>query len=223
MKIKPFCAEKLTYADLVRLLKEDDHIQALILNLLSHKTEPKVDPLPVETKKLSGPDNHISHNDLNVELSARAIPHQPAIDPLRQELASELSLLKILITDNELCDFLLGTVPASEGQQLKQFFAVAAQWDRILQLWDFLANRCKQAQRRVTYDEHRLLLGSLKMHNLIWADKAACLFSIEIATTFDYRQHERGNPKGEQIIEEWLPGLKNPGGQMQKKPLVKTQ
>jgi len=205
VNIKTFCPELLTYADLLQLLKDDPLIKGLIRNALNPDPEPENAPAPAPTTKPS-------------------VTQTPApIDPLRQQLTAELGLLVLLAKDHELRDSWLGTPPATEGGQLRQLLAVAAQWERVLQLWDFLAARCKQARRAATPNEQQLLTASLAIHNLIWRDKAACLLNAEANTPFDYQQHERANAKGDTVGEQWLPGLQNPAGQLQKKPLVKTR
>lgn len=205
MNIKTFCPELLTYADLLQLLKDDPLIKALIRNALNQEPEPEPEEVP----------------RLATKPSITKTP--PVIDPLRQQLTAELGLLVLLAKDHDLRDSWLGAPPATEGEQLCQLLAVAAQWERMLQLWDFLADRCKQAQRAATPDEQQLLTASLGIHNLIWREKAACLLNVEANTPFDYLQHERANAKGDTVSEQWLPGLKNPAGQLQKKPLVKTR
>jgi hypothetical protein len=201
MKIKKYFKRLL-----IKLLKKDLEIQELIREIAQSEA-----PLKVES----------------AEITAEQIPTvtevSPIADSLRQQLAAELDLLKHLENDKDLRNDWLGTLPATEGEQLRQLLAVAAQWERILQLWDFLANRCKQAQRAATPAEQALLAGSVAIHNLIWIDKAACLFSAELETNYDYQQHERATPKGDIVIEEWLSGLKNPAGQIQKNTLVKTR
>lgn len=190
----------------IRLLKDDSEIQELIRNIATP-----------EAQSLS------ENNAPSIEQTAEKEQPLPVADLLRQQMAAELDLLKQLENDKELRDSWLGTLPATEGEQLRQLIAVAAQWDRILQLWDFLSRRCNQQQRATTREEQTLLAKSVAIHNLIWLDKAACVFSTAIEITFDHQQHERGTPKGDTVIEEWLVGLKNPAGQIQKKPLVKTR
>lgn len=191
---------------LIKLLKKDTEIQELIREIANSEAA-----LNVEA----------------AEITAEQIPTvtevSPIADSLRQQLATELDLLKYLENDKELRNDWLGTLPATEGEQLRKLLAIAAQWERILQLWDFLANRCKQAQRPATVDEQQLLTASVAIHNLIWTDKTASLVSAELETTYDYQQHERANAKGDIVIEEWLSGLKNPAGRIQKNTLVKTR
>lgn len=192
---------------LIKLLKNDSDIRELIC----------------EIAKSEAPSN-VQSDQMTVEQVPIVIEAPTIVDSLRQQLTAELDLLKYLENDQELRHHWLGTtLPDTEGEQLRQLLAIAAQWERILQLWDFLATRCKQAQRAATPAEQVLLAGSVAIHNLIWTDKAACLFSAELETTYDYQQHERATPKGNIVIEEWLSGLKNPAGQIQKKPLVKTR
>lgn len=201
MKIKKYFKRLL-----IKLLENDPEIRELIREIAKSEAPPKVETAATPVEQITD-----------------VIQTAPIADSLRQQLAAELDLLKYLENDEELRDYWLGTLPDTEGEQLGQLLAVAAQWERILQLWDFLANRCKQVQRAATPAEQALLAGSVAIHNLIWTDKAACLFSAELETNYDYQQHERATPKGDIVIEEWLSGLKNPAGQIQKNTLVKTR
>lgn len=195
MKIKKYFKRLL-----IKLLKNDPEIQELIREITNiEATAPAVQQSPV-------------------------VKQAPAsLDPLRQQLASELHLLALLKNDPELCDDWLGQLANTEGEQLLHLVAIAAQWERILHLWDFLASRCKREQRASTEEEQALLAGSIAIHNLIWRDKAACLYSAELNAAFDYEQHERATPKGDTVMEIWLFGLKNPAGKIQKNTLVQTR
>ena len=159
------------------------------------------------------------------ESSVRTVrpAHAPLPPPevLRQELTPELQFLKLVQTDTELAAWLLDT-EATEGRQLTRLIAMAAQWDQILQLWDRLAERCKEGQRPASIAEKEILTASLSVHNLIWNDKQAYLKSAILGVTYNYEQHERGTTQGDKVNSEWLPGLVNPAGTMQKKPLVQT-
>ncbi|POZ50734.1 hypothetical protein AADEFJLK_03631 [Methylovulum psychrotolerans] len=202
------------------IMKIKKYFKRLLIKLLNNDLEIK--ELIREIAKSEAPFKIKTTAPL-VEQITTVIPIPAIAEPLRQQLATELDLLRYLENDKELRDYWLGNLPDTEGEQLCQLLAIAAQWERILQLWDFLANRCKQAQRAATPEEQALLAGSVTIHNLIWTDKAACLFSAELDTNYDYQQHERATSKGDTIIEEWLSGLKNPAGQVQKHTLVNTR
>lgn len=142
-------------------------------------------------------------------------------DPLRSSLNQELAFLQAVNRDAAISQQFLGDTAGDEGQQLIQLLIRAAQWDEILQLWDRLANRCKDAQRAATQDELFILNAALTAHNRIWSGRQAQLQSIA-TDRFDYERHERAGLKGDHISEEYLPGLVNAAGKLQKKCLVKT-
>jgi hypothetical protein len=148
--------------------------------------------------------------------------HPPAPDPLRAQLAPALQLLALVKADAELAGLWLSAGAESEGQQAIRLVAIAAQWDRILTLWDRLAERCKTGRRPATAAERQTLAACLEMHNLIWTDRRAALQAAEPGAAFDFNRHERALPTGETVTAEWLPGLLNAAGQPQKKPLVAT-
>ena len=191
---------------LIKLLKNDAEVQELVRDIAKSKALPKIEVVVSESIVTNEP----------------AAP-EPITDTLRQQLADDLTLLNLLANDEILRNDWLGIKPASEGEQLRQLLAVAAQWERILDLWGFIANRCKQEQRPASSAEQHLVSASVAIHNLIWRNKAASVCNAEINSMYDYEQHERGNIKGDKVCEQWLLGLKNSAGQLQKKPLVKTQ
>ena len=189
-----------------KAIKNDAEVQDLVRDIAKSEALLKIEavaPEPLVTIELTTPE--------------------PIRDTLRQQLADDLTLLNLLANDEILRNDWLGIKPASEGEQLRQLLAVAAQWERILDLWGFIANRCKQEQRPATSAEQHLVSASVAIHNLIWRNKAASVCNAEINSIYDYEQHERGNIKGDKVCEQWLLGLKNSAGQLQKKPLVKTQ
>lgn len=143
-------------------------------------------------------------------------------DPLRLSLTRELEILAAVNRDADIQKLWLSGAEYTEGQQLIQLTARAAQWDEVLQLWDLLANRCKQAQRPATSDELQILAAAVAIHNRIWSGRQA---QLQSATTerFDYEIHERVGLKGDHISEECLPGLVNAAGKLLKKCLVKTR
>lgn len=142
-------------------------------------------------------------------------------DPLRSSLSKELAFLQAVKSDTAIHQQYLGNTANDEGQQLIQLLIRAAQWDAVLQLWELLANRCKKDQRAATQDELFILNAALAAHNRIWSGRQAQLQSIT-TDRFDYERHERAGLKGDHIDEEFLPGLVNAAGKLQKKALVKT-
>ena len=96
------------------------------------------------------------------------------------------------------------------------------QWDRVESLWDTLASRCREQKRAVNDDEQILITQVIYVYNLARANYKASLISIEAGTCYDYEQHQQGNVGGDKIKTTWLPGLRNAGGELVRKPLVET-
>lgn len=210
--------ERLTYPDLLLLLKKDKKIRKLICAIMDKESEDE------------GADDS---PDIALESATRQPMVRPPVEsrqrspavaqePLRQALAPELTLLQCIKSDVDLAGFWLRDSHDTEGRQLVRLIATAAQWDQVLQLWDRLAERCKVAQRAATAEERQMLAACLDIHNLIWQDRQAVLQSAESGVDYDFRQHERGVAKGDHVSAEWLPGIVNAAGQLQKKPLVRT-
>jgi len=107
-------------------------------------------------------------------------------------------------------------------RQLVRLIAIASQWDRLLLLWDRLATRCKDEQRDASTTEQNILMRCLALHNLIWQEHQASLHSVAAGTPFDPLCHQRGTLHGDTVSAQWLPGLRNAAGQLQRKPLVRT-
>ncbi|WJM97322.1 hypothetical protein QEP73_04110 [Pseudomonas defluvii] len=114
------------------------------------------------------------------------------------------------------------SVDESAERQLVRLVATAAQWDRLLLLWDRFAARCKNERRAASLTELNILSRCLDIHNLIWQERQANLQTGEAGTAFDPLQHERGQLHGDTVTAQWLPGLRNAAGQLQRKPLVCT-
>lgn len=107
-------------------------------------------------------------------------------------------------------------------RQLVRLIAVASQWDQLLLLWDRLAARCKDEQRHASATEQQILARCLALHNLVWHEHQASLQPVQTGTPFDPLSHERGTLHGDTVSAQWLPGLRNAAGQLQRKPLVRT-
>lgn len=107
-------------------------------------------------------------------------------------------------------------------RQLVRLIAVASQWDRLLLLWDRLAARCKDEQRDASATEQKILAHCLALHNLVWQERQANLQPVQTGMPFDPLSHERGTLHGDTVSAQWLPGLRNAAGQLQRKPLVRT-
>ena len=206
---------KLTYSDLLLLLREDVTLRELLREVVAK----------------GAPENSaVTANDGPPVTAPVAIApqHTPlpaakmSTDPLRQQLGPELKLLAQVRSDAELTALWLPESDEAEGRQLIRLVAQLAQWDQILQLWERLAERCKQEQRPVTAEERQILTAALEIHNLLWRSRAAQLQTVSAGGAFEYQQHQRGSTTGTTIRAEWLPGLLNAAGQLQKKPLVET-
>lgn len=126
------------------------------------------------------------------------------------------------LQDDELIKQFLGTIQENEAQQLIRLIATISQWNNIEAMWDIFAARCKQEQRVATEQESSILQQSIDLHNLIYQNRAAELSKPEIGSKYDYNKQTQGNTKGDRIAEVWLPELKNSGGEVRKKALVKT-
>lgn len=212
--------ETLTRPDLLLLLREDKTVRALIRDIVA------------------GPDSGAECHEKDASARGEAYdedadkrsapplltipPTPPVMDDLHQQLAPELALLRAVQADTELASEWLSGQPESEGQQLLRIVVCAAQWDLLSDLWEKLANRCKQEQRAANPDELHILRGTLALHNLRWQGRQAQLAEVAAGTAYDYERHQRGTPTGDSVRALWLPGLVNAGGQLHKKPLVQT-
>lgn len=204
-------------------LLDDPEVQARIRQIIQEQekiAQPVIPPEPrvVEVEKIVEVEKPV---EVFVDRIVEKIVEVEKPDPLRLSLAHELAVLAAVKRDSDICKLWLSGADNSEGQQLMQLTARAAQWDQVLQLWDLLANRCKQDQRSATTDERMILEAALATHNRIWSGRQAQLQSIT-TERFDYELHERVGLKGDHISGECLPGLVNAAGKLQKKCLVKT-
>ena len=194
---------------LIKLLERDTNVRQLVLDIVASSAasdEPGPEPEPVS---------------LPVAV-IQVTPHERPQDSLREQLVTQLDLLKTLSADEDLSPAWL-LESESEGQQLTRLLATAAQWERLLELWDLLAERCKSQIRPVNAAELLILEGCLEIHNLIWRDRQAKLCCVEVGTEYDYRLHQRSTLRGEVIRAQWLPGLANAGGERQRLPLAATE
>lgn len=151
---------------------------------------------------------------------ARAPTHA---DPLRKELEAPLALLAMLQRYPEVLSAWGISLAGSEGLRMTTLVACAANWDRIEMLWDVLAQRCKQERRPCGADENAMLAACLSIYNLILTGRQAELQEVVPGSAYDYRTQERGGGVGETVATLWLPGLKNGGGILRKKPLIETR
>ncbi|MBB1077301.1 hypothetical protein HUU62_23120 [Rhodoferax sp. 4810] len=212
-----YLPKKLIYTDLLLLLQYDADIRAAVRAIVSSQDDNQAQLTLQPTLAKQG---ELMRNIPPMKSHSSPLATKP--DPLREQLKSELTLLTQVKNDADLAAWWRVNTNDNEGRQLLQLVALAAQWDQVLQLWERLAARCKENQRPATAIERAILSGAVQIHNLIWRDKQAELQSVTIGTPFDYKNHERGAAKGEVIRDEWLPGLRNAAGDLQKKPLVAT-
>lgn len=145
-------------------------------------------------------------------------------DAFSRALKPAQSFLHAVQKDTQIADILLHRhQQAGEAQQLTALIASAAQWERIEEIFDILAQRCKDRQTAATATELELLKQCVVYHNLIWRDKAAELCPIAVGKAYDFKLHNRANAQGDTITAEWLPELRNAGNQVSRKALVETE
>ena len=192
--------KKLTYSDLLLLLREDESVRSLIR----------------ETASSAPP--HITDA---FESAERPPTHPP--DPLREQLTSELALLQAVQNDAELQKVWLAEESETEGRQLVRLLATVSQWDQIEWLWKRLADRCRHETRPATAAEKAILEQAVTIHNLSNRDKLAALESVAVGSPYNHEKHQRvGSPTGEVVEAEYLPSLVNAGGKRIFSSLVVT-
>ncbi len=202
--------QKLTYQDLLLLLDQDEVVRE------------KIRAMPGLASEVVEKTGRVLVRGTADETPALSEPL--AADPLRKQLAPELDLLRRVQSDPELQKPLNWLdVEASEGRQLVRLLVRAAQWDEVIRLWEHLADRCKKDQRMASDAERQLLTAVLAVHNQCWSgEHKPSLIHVNPGTPYHYEQHQSGNATGDTIRAEWLPGLRNAGGSVVKKPLVET-
>jgi hypothetical protein len=212
-------SKPLTRADLLSLLYEDTEIRVLIHDIA---TTPSVSATQTVHEADEAADKATAAGQSPVRPRPQGTDAvAESVDTLRTQLGRELTLLQKVQADADLAPELLGE-QTDEGQQLLQLVVSVAQWDVLSDLWDKLANRCKQMQRMASAEELYILRIALALHNLRWRGREARFVEAAAGTIYDYERHQRGTTTGELVHAQWLPGLVNAGGQLQKKPLVQT-
>lgn len=209
--------EKLSRSDLLLLLKADPEVQEIIRQLVACTETASQAPLP-PPELLQEFDEPLEYSHLTITPPS---PYAPREDELHAALAPELELLTWIARDRELDQAWLGAEDDGE-RRVVRLIAVAAQWDRLLLLWDRLATRCKEEARRASPVERQILTRCLALHNLIWQGRQTSLQEAQPGEDFDPLRHERGALYGDRVHIVWLPGLRNAAGQLQRKPLVGT-
>lgn len=212
---------------LLQLLESDAEVRELIFTIA--RNQPSLAPaLEQEEQALTllapcaapSAKAESEEDTATATLAAIPIPEQNA-DPLRQELSPELAFLQAVRDTPWLAHEWLRD-SENEGQALVRLVAMGAQWDNVLQLAEWLGEHCKRDQRPATDAERGLLLACVQLHNLLWKNRQAGIESAEIDTAYDFKNHQRGNGRGERIDHEWLPGLRNAAGELVRLPLVAT-
>jgi hypothetical protein len=165
-------------------------------------------------------DDHVRQAILQIATMSPA-PQSTVPQSQPNAPSAERELLDWIKADAELKDAWLSVDEPAE-RQLVRLIATAAQWDRLLLLWDRFAARCKNEKREASPTELNILRSSLDIHNLIWQDREANLQTAEAGTAFDPLLHERGQLQGDTVRAQWLPGLRNAAAQLQRKPVVCT-
>ncbi|MDD2728422.1 hypothetical protein [Malikia sp.] len=226
-QVGSFFSERLDRSDLLLLLRHDGEIRQAILQMVDQPAEAVTEPdEPDCTEEESFCPSETQVSVVEPPRLAYRLPAEPAVPPARdswrEELSPELELLAWVQADEALCAAWLGQPDETAARQLVRLIAVASQWEQVLLLWDRFAARCKQEQRPASMTERQILKRCLALHNLIWQGRQACLQQALPGADYEPRQHDRGTVRGDTVSAEWLPGLLNAAGQLQKKPLVRT-
>ena len=223
-KVGSFFSEQLDRSDLLLLLRHDGEVRQAILQVVGNAAEAVIEPDCVEEESFCPAEAQVSA--VEPPRLALCLPATPAFPPARdnwhEELSPELELLAWVQADEALCVAWLGQPDETAARQLVRLIAVASQWEQVLLLWDRFAARCKQEQRPASMTERQILKRCLALHNLIWQGRQARLQQALPGADYEPRQHDRGTVRGDTVSAEWLPGLLNAAGQLQKKPLVRT-
>lgn len=222
-----FSSEKLDRSDLLLLLRHDGEVRQAILQMVDQSAGAVIEPDEldcVEEESFCPAEAQVSA--VEPPRLAHHLPAVPALSPARDswrnELSPELELLAWVQADEALSAAWLGQPDETAARQLVRLIAVASQWEQVLLLWDRFAARCKQEQRPASVTERQILKRCLALHNLIWQGRQARLQQALPGEEYEPRQHDRGTVRGDIVSAEWLPGLLNAAGQLQKKPLVRT-
>lgn len=219
--------ERLSYADLLLLIEQDERVQSLIRSLAQAEeqvSEPETPTQETEREELS---ETIAATSIQVAVEPQPEPKPEPQSPSLAEtfytqLKPQLEFLHATQADKEIACLWLKE-DENEAAALVRLLARASQWDQLTELWDVFASRCKKQERALTSSETRLLQYSLACYNLTLNSRQAELLWPECPAAFDHQQHTRGTPQGETVTAVWLPGLTNAAGKLQKKPLVATQ
>lgn len=213
----------------VPIFRKEEAQTAYPVQAATDRNSHVVTKLHAELDSMRGQLTQLQHDKqaLQISLQTEQQRGQDLAKQLARQTSSPLSMaqtfLKAMRADDELSRLWLGTEPEDEQTRVIKFIAIAAHWERVEELWDILALRCKTQQTPIPAVLISLLQGCLLIHNTIWQGRAAGLLAPDIGASFKSNQHERcGSLKGEVITKVWLPGLHNAAGQARRKSLVKT-
>lgn len=206
--------------DLLLLLRNDPEIRDAILAVL------KPDEKAPDENAANRDDEAFANTPQDEAIDEDAAPRMASdIAPTSEypTFARQARLLQLVEVDPVLRNDWLLDLDKEWDAKLIRLIAFSAQWDALLQLWERLAERCKQEQRALSSNEHEILNLALANHNLIWRGKQAEFVGTVSGTDFDHKKHERGNAQGNRVVAQWQPGLLNAAKALIKKPLVKTE
>lgn len=127
------------------------------------------------------------------------------------------ALLKLIETDKDFKRILI-----NEEFKLVSMVANMAQWNKIESLWDAIADRCRAEKRGVNKDETLVLEDCIYVYNLTRSNYKADLVTANVNDYYDYETQQQGNIGGDKIKSTWLPGLRNPGGELVRRTIVET-
>ena len=147
-------------------------------------------------------------------------------DALASKNKKEPSIAALLLSlVQEEPDILASWLNLEDTRELAEarVIACSADFERVLNLWDDMGKKCKQSESQVNNDQHQLLITVISIYNLTLSDRQAETVDVEIGTDFDFEIHKDIGSSGKKIIEQLMPGLKNPAGKLMRKPLVKVR
>lgn len=217
------------YIDLILLLKHDEDTRSLIRNILINNIElPQTDNIRIENTESVEPKESIQINDfypIKKEISLSTNNNNnlsKSKAKLEDELSNELILLEYIKNDNVLNNEFIKT-DLDSGQQLISLIVNLSNIENIINVWNSLAAKCKSEKRAANSNELFILNEILRLYNMRWNNQSAKLIHSEINIDFHHEKAIRGTSKGRTIIAEWLPGICNAAGKIEKLPLVETK
>lgn len=220
---------ELKYTDLILLLKYDEDTRSLIRNILINNIElPQTDNIRIENTESVESMESIQINDfypIKKEISLSTNNNNnlsKSKTKLEDELSNELILLEYIKNDDILNkEFIKPDLDS--GQQLISLIVNLSNIENIINVWNSLATKCKSEKRAANSSELFILNEILRLYNMRWNNQSAKLIHSEINIDFHHEKAIRATSKGGTIITEWLPGICNAAGKIEKLPLVETK